>query len=79
MLKVYTEGRKFNERWESKYMSALNGDKLICLLCNEAVAMKYNLQSQHGAKYAKPSYQEKQQKVKELKGSLCSQQNVCKC
>lgn len=80
--KVDAEGRQFQERWESEYMFVINGDKPVCLICYEAVAVmkEYNLrrhfETKHGAKFANFSHQEKQQKVQELKGSLHSQQNI---
>ncbi|XP_034078937.1 LOW QUALITY PROTEIN: general transcription factor II-I repeat domain-containing protein 2B-like [Gymnodraco acuticeps] len=76
------DGRVFQERWEGKYMFVLQGEKPVCLLCYEAVAVvkEYNLrrhfETKHGAKYAKISHQEKQQIAQELKGKLRSQQNV---
>ncbi|XP_053241264.1 EPM2A-interacting protein 1-like [Podarcis raffonei] len=80
--KVDAEGRQFQERWESEYMFVINGDKPVCLICYEAVAVmkEYNLrrhfETKHGAKFANLSHQEKQQKVQELKGSLYSQRNI---
>uniref|UniRef100_A0A8C5M3G8 SPIN-DOC-like zinc-finger domain-containing protein n=1 Tax=Leptobrachium leishanense TaxID=445787 RepID=A0A8C5M3G8_9ANUR len=80
--KVDAEGRQFQERWESEYMFVINGDKPVCLICYEAVAVmkEYNLrrnfETKHGAKFANLSHQEKQQKVQELKGSLHSQRNI---
>ncbi|XP_063788777.1 general transcription factor II-I repeat domain-containing protein 2-like [Pseudophryne corroboree] len=80
--KVDAEGRQFQERWESEYMFVINGDKPVCLICYEAVAVmkEYNLrrhfETKHGAKFANFSPQEKQQKVQELKGSLHSQRNI---
>ncbi|KAJ1081737.1 hypothetical protein NDU88_001913 [Pleurodeles waltl] len=63
-------------------MFVINGDKPVCLICYEAVAVmkEYNLrrhfETKHGAKFANLSHQEKQQKVQELKGSLHSQLNI---
>lgn len=80
--KIDADGRLFQERWEGEYMFVLQGEKPVCLLCYEAVAVvkEYNLrrhfETKHGAKYAKISHQEKQQIAQELKGKLRSQQNV---
>uniref|UniRef100_A0A3P8SR68 SPIN-DOC-like zinc-finger domain-containing protein n=1 Tax=Amphiprion percula TaxID=161767 RepID=A0A3P8SR68_AMPPE len=63
-------------------MFVLRGEKLVCLLCYEALSVvkEYNLrqhfETKHGAKYAKVSLPEKQQIVKELKSKLQLQQNV---
>lgn len=82
--KIDADGRLFQERWEGEYMFVLQGEKPVCLLCYEAVAVvkEYNLRrhfdTKHGAKYAKVSLQEKQQMVEELKGKLRSQQDMFK-
>ena len=79
--KIDAVGRLFQERWEGEYMFVLQGEKTVCLLCYEAVAVvkEYNLRRhfypKHRAKYAKESLQEKQQMVQELKGKLQSQQD----
>ena len=58
-------------------MFVLQGEKPVCLLCYEAVAVikEYNqhFDTKHRAQYAKVSLQEKQQMVQELKGKLQSQ------
>ena len=80
--KVDTDGRMFQERWEGEYLFVLQGERPVCLLCYEALAVvkEYNLQrhfdTKHGAKYAKASLQEKQQIAQELKGKLRSQQSL---
>lgn len=74
--KIDADGRLFQERWEGEYMFMLQGEKPVCLLCHEVllVVKEYNIRwhfdTKHGAKYAKVSLQEKQQKVKELKNKL---------
>ena len=66
--KIDAQGRPFQDRWEGEYMFVLQKEKPVCLLCYEAVSVvkEYNLRShfdtKHGAKYAKFSLQEKQQK-----------------
>lgn len=80
--KIDAEGRLFQERWENEYMFVLSGNRPVCLICQEAVAVlkEYNLrrhfETKHGAKYANLSHQEKQQKVQELKKNLHFQQNL---
>lgn len=66
---------------ESEYMFVLNRDKLVCPLYNEAgeVPKEYNLWRPNilGTKYrAKYATKKNNKNVQELKGSLCSQQNM---
>ncbi|KAK1877189.1 General transcription factor II-I repeat domain containing protein 2, partial [Dissostichus eleginoides] len=51
--KIDADGRVFQERWEGEYMFVLQGEKTVCLLCYEAVAVvkEYNLRRHFETKH----------------------------
>lgn len=79
--KVTDEGRLFQEKWTNLYLFVCVGEKPICLVCNEsvAVAKEYNIKrhydSKHSSKFAHLEGQLRIDKVESLKKQLERQQH----
>lgn len=63
-------------RWIHVYASRRKTSMSFALSVVKEYNIRWHFDTKHGAKYAKVSLQEKQQKVKELKDKLWWQQNV---
>lgn len=80
--KVDTEGRLFQERWETEYFFCEFKDRPICLLCLESVSVfkEYNLrrhfETTHQQRYGAMDGEQRLQKVTELKRNIQQQQNM---
>ena len=50
--KIGDESRVFNEEWTHKYFFGNTGNKAVCLLCHETIAVfkEYNLKRHHETK-----------------------------
>ncbi|KAL3890218.1 hypothetical protein ACJMK2_002509 [Sinanodonta woodiana] len=51
--KIYDEYRQFQEEWSLKYFFIKSGEKALCVICNETVAVmkEYNLRRHHQSKH----------------------------
>ena len=72
------EHRKFQEKWELEYFCREIKDKIICLICNNAINVPnlYNIKGhyeQHQLKYDNYEGLMRQEKLKELKLGLKKQ------
>lgn len=82
--KITEEHQCFQERWTELYFSCEYGGKAICLICKETVNVlkEYNIKrhydTKHGNKYNEWSGQLRKDKVRDLKRTLTSQQNLFK-
>ncbi|XP_059147647.1 uncharacterized protein LOC131935278 [Physella acuta] len=80
--KIDDECRQFQEEWNLKYFFIKSGDKALCLICNETVAVmkEYNLrrhhQSKHQGKYAQLEGKVRAKTYSKLKNQLTSQRTL---
>ncbi|UYV67903.1 hypothetical protein LAZ67_5002458 [Cordylochernes scorpioides] len=70
--KIADEHRNFQEKWELKYFCSEVKDKIICLICNNAICVPklYNIKrhyEQHKSKYDTYEGLMRQEKLKEFK------------
>ena len=78
--KIAEEKRKFNIQWTEKYFVTELCDNIICLICNDKIAVckEYNIKrhygSKHGSEYKKISEEGRKTKIEELTKSIRSQQ-----
>ena len=78
--KIAEEKRKFNIQWTEKYFVTELCDNIICLICNDKIAVckEYNIKrhygSKHGSEYKKLSEEGRKTKIEELTKSIRSQQ-----
>ncbi|XP_075455099.1 general transcription factor II-I repeat domain-containing protein 2-like [Ascaphus truei] len=77
--KIADEHRNFQEQWELEYFCCEVKDKIICLICNNAISVPklYNIKhhyEQHKSKYDNYEGLMRQDKLKELKLGLKKQQ-----
>ncbi|GBM69683.1 hypothetical protein AVEN_49056-1 [Araneus ventricosus] len=83
--KVDSECRAFNDEWTWKYFFTVLKDKLVCLICNEAVAVfkEYNISRHFTSKHKNCNYEamseyERKQNVESLCKKLSGRQNFFK-
>ena len=80
--KIDDECRQFQEEWSLKYFFIKSGDKALCVICNETVAVmkEYNLrrhhQSKHQEKYAHLEGEVRAEKFAKLQNQLTSQRTL---
>ncbi|XP_045442552.1 general transcription factor II-I repeat domain-containing protein 2-like [Pipistrellus kuhlii] len=79
--KIADEHRNFQEKWELEYFCCEVKNKIICLICNDAISVPklYNINrhyEQHKSKYDHYEGLMRQEKLKELKLGLNKQQFV---
>ncbi|KAL1448010.1 hypothetical protein MTO96_028295 [Rhipicephalus appendiculatus] len=80
--KVEDEKRCFQERWELLYFFTESKDKVLCLICNQAVAVpkEYNVRrhfmSCHHEKYGALTGKVREHTVSQLKAELGKQQHL---
>ena len=80
--KIEDECHVFNEKWTVKYYFTKIGNKAICLLCGESVAVfkEYNLKRHNQTKHANFGQnftgEERKRKCQELENKLKKQQSV---
>ena len=82
--KIAEENRKFNIQWTEKYfvtkLITELCDNIICLICNDKIAVckdyniKHHYGSKHGSEYKKLSDEGRKTKIEELTKSIRSQQ-----
>ena len=78
--KIAEEKRKFNIQWTEKYFVTELCDNIICLICNDKIAVckEYNIKrhygSKHGSEYKKLSEEGRKTKIEDLTKSIRSQQ-----
>jgi len=78
--KIEDECRVFNEEWTVKYYFTKVGNKAVCLLCRESVAVfkEYNLKGYNQTKHANFgrnfTSEERKRKCQELVNTLKKQQ-----
>lgn len=76
------EHRVFNKKWELQYFFCENNNRVLCLICNQVLAVpkEYNLrrhfQTLHGEKYESLQGQLRVDKLNKLKSNLKGQQSV---
>ena len=82
--KVDSECRIFPEKWSKNYFVIESGNKALCLICNEIIAVlkEYNIrrhyQSKHSSAYSQFSSKLRSDKLETLKKNLSAQQFVFK-
>ena len=76
--KIEDECRVFNEEWTVKSYFTKVGNKAICLLCGESVAVfkEYNLKRLNQTKHANFGQKKRKRKYQELVNKLKKQQSV---
>ena len=80
--KIGDESRVFNEEWTHKYFFGNTGNKAVCLLCHETIAVfkEYNLKRHHETKHnefgCKLSEEERKKKAAECVKKLKKQQTL---
>lgn len=80
--KIDDECRQFQEEWSLKYFFIKSGEKALCVICNETVAVmkEYNLrrhhQSKHQEKYAQLEGKVRAEKFSKLQNQLTSQRTL---
>ena len=73
---------QFQEEWSLKYFFIRSGEKALCVICNETVAVmkEYNLrrhhQSKHQEKYAHLEGEVRAEKFAKLQNQLTSQRTL---
>ncbi|UYV84972.1 hypothetical protein LAZ67_X004156 [Cordylochernes scorpioides] len=77
--KIADEHRNFQEKWELEYFCSEVKDKIICLICNNAISVPklYNIKrhyEQHKSKYDTYEGLMRQEKLKEFKLGMKKQQ-----
>ncbi|UYV68375.1 hypothetical protein LAZ67_5004134 [Cordylochernes scorpioides] len=77
--KIADEHRDFQEKWELEYFCSEVKDKIICLICNNAISVPklYNIKrhyEQHKSKYDTYEGLMRQEKLKEFKLGMKKQQ-----
>ncbi|UYV66057.1 hypothetical protein LAZ67_3006302 [Cordylochernes scorpioides] len=77
--KIADEHRNFQEKWELEYFCSEVRDKIICLICNNAISVPklYNIKrhyEQHKSKYDTYKGLMRQEKLKEFKLGMKKQQ-----
>ncbi|UYV79854.1 hypothetical protein LAZ67_18000920 [Cordylochernes scorpioides] len=77
--KIADEHRNFQEKWELEYFCSEVKDKIICLICNNAISVPnlYNIKrhyEQHKSKYDTYEGLMRQEKLKEFKLGMKNQQ-----
>ncbi|UYV61574.1 hypothetical protein LAZ67_1005347 [Cordylochernes scorpioides] len=77
--KITDEHRNFQEKWELEYFCSEVKDKIICLICNNAISVPklYNIKrhyEQHKSKYDTYEGLMRQEKLKEFKLGMKKQQ-----
>ncbi|UYV78855.1 hypothetical protein LAZ67_17000008 [Cordylochernes scorpioides] len=77
--KIADEHRNFQEKWELEYFCSEVKDKIICLICNNAISVPklYNIKrhyEQHKSKYDTYEGLLRQEKLKEFKLGMKKQQ-----
>ncbi|UYV72786.1 hypothetical protein LAZ67_10000706 [Cordylochernes scorpioides] len=77
--KIADEHRNFQEKWELEYFCSEVKDKIICLICNNAISVPklYNIKrhyEQHKSKYDSYEGLMRQEKLKEFKLGIKKQQ-----
>lgn len=78
--KITAERRVFNDDWSEKYLFVSVGDKCVCLVCRESIAVvkEYNIrrhyETKHGAKYGEVIGELRKHVVAEFKKKLNSEQ-----
>ena len=79
-IKIDSEDRRFKDSWKLDYFFAEILNSCICLICNEKLAVfkefnvKQHYQTRHADMYDTLTGKERSEKVKQLGGSLTSQQ-----
>ena len=82
--KIAEEKRKFNIQWTEKYFVTELCGNVICLICNNKIAVckEYNINrhyvSKHESEYKNLSEEERKSKIEELTKSIRSQQSSLK-
>ena len=82
--KVDSECRIFQEKWSMNYFVIKSGNKALCLICNEIIAVlkEYNIrrhyESKHSSAYSQFTGKLRSDKLETLKKNLSSQQFVFK-
>ena len=82
--KIAEEKRKFNIQWTEKYFVTELCDNIICIICNDKIAVckEYNIKRHYGSKhvseYKKLSEEGRKTKIEELTKSIRSQQTSLK-
>lgn len=80
--KIDDECRQFQEEWSLKYFFIKSGEKALCVICNETVAVmkEYNLrrhhQSKHQEKYAQLEGKVRAENFSILQNQLTSQRTL---
>jgi hypothetical protein len=80
--KVDSECRKFNESWLGNYFVKEHGNKVMCVICNDVIAVmkEYNIkrhyEKKHSAAFDKFSGLERVEKAKELCTKETEQQQI---
>ena len=80
--KIVDECRQFQEEWSLKYFFIRSGEKALCVICNETVAVmkEYNLrrhhQSKHQEKYAHLEGEVRAEKFAKLQNQFTSQRTL---